>query len=1189
MYKIKIKRWIWGVSTVMLLSLLFSTGCSQREDTSGEENPDGDYEWPMGDGDVGESENTGLCSEIKEPLSPELPECLQGDDPPGCAELPRLPECLQGDNPRGCAEMPRMQDWDCPSGWNSVPAFVDEDGVENVPEGMAQYTICEPPELPESCPEGFMPQLGSSDCVHIGDPCPVGDFPTVPNEITGDRIYVKAGSLGGDGDIASPFGNINDALASASSGDVIVIAEGRYKGTVEPQVDITLFGACVEKVIIDTPETQREEEAGAILIASGRKVRLFNLRISGALTGIYVMDVSSEANAKGVWIHQTTTNGIAVKQGTVHLEEVFVSDVQLNDELGVGRGIAAIDGANVTVLKSTLDNCKETGVVVTGRELEPQTQFTASDFLLRGTKTDNGGAWGDGLWIRNGAHADLLRAKIHDNKHCGVFVGLGIPGYPSKLSMTQVTVSETATSNEFGYGLFILDRAEVRIDDSIIEKNQDVGIAASDGINQVIDMSNIVISETRLGPSGEGQGVYMYNTQDVSIERALVLRNAASGIFVSEIDSFELVDIVVMDTRSDADGNDGLGLNIYNKTHVSVDHGLFEHNAYAGVEVYSEQDLDAAPVILTDITIQDSQTSENGYGIGLNIMGLVDVTVERASLLRNQGAGLLAATLADVSPPEVHAVDVLIKGTKDSGNGLGGKGIEISDGASFTLEKGVIIENEGIGIQANTTLDMQNPNVSLTDIVISGTTFLNNTGGEGRGLYAQNGAEVAVTRGLFEGNTTEAIGAGGSEGADPPKLILTDITVIDTLPNEDGLMGRGLEANRGAEVELTRGIFKNNSDVAIFSSGWKGDSQTTLTLEHVLVADTQMLPDGTSGQGIMVQTGAVVTVDAAVFTGNHQSGVVVMGWQGDPSGPKTIFNFSDVIVQDTSAREDGNYGRAMNIQSGVVAEMERVILRRNTELGLLVLMDPDNVPSEVNVSDILVQDTKRSPDGRFGRGLNVQDGANVSIVRGRFDHNNELGIYCGMGPAETPAQLELSDVTVTNTGSTADGKLGRGLEATMGCTLEASNICILDNREVGVFVFGWEGDPQTHASFTNLTVTGTLYSSCGELPKGEDGACYLQDQNLGGGHGLAAVYGGQATISDFFISGSTVAGILISREGVIEAHRGTITENAIGLNILDPDYDMSLLEDEVYNFDNTVDFARTDMPIPDPAELIGPL
>ncbi len=40
-------------------------------------------------------------------------------------------------------ELPRMKDWDCPEGWNSVPAFVDEDGNENPPEGMEQYSICE--------------------------------------------------------------------------------------------------------------------------------------------------------------------------------------------------------------------------------------------------------------------------------------------------------------------------------------------------------------------------------------------------------------------------------------------------------------------------------------------------------------------------------------------------------------------------------------------------------------------------------------------------------------------------------------------------------------------------------------------------------------------------------------------------------------------------------------------------------------------------------------------------------------------------------------------------------------------------------------------------------------------------------------------------------------------------------------
>jgi hypothetical protein len=37
--------------------------------------------------------------------------------------------------------------------------------------------------------------------------------------------------------------------------------------------------------------------------------------------------------------------------------------------------------------------------------------------------------------------------------------------------------------------------------------------------------------------------------------------------------------------------------------------------------------------------------------------------------------------------------------------------------------------------------------------------------------------------------------------------------------------------------------------------------------------------------------------------------------------------------------------------------------------------------------------------------------------------------------------------------------------------------------------------------------------------------------------------------------------------------------------LIDPDYDLELLCDEVYLYDNAVDVARRDLPIPDPIDV----
>lgn len=71
---------------------------------------------------------------------------------------PDLPPCLQGDSPAGCAAVPQLESWTCPIGWSS----------QQLGEGEPwQHSICAPPELPE-CPDAQIAWLDDPVCQPVG-------------------------------------------------------------------------------------------------------------------------------------------------------------------------------------------------------------------------------------------------------------------------------------------------------------------------------------------------------------------------------------------------------------------------------------------------------------------------------------------------------------------------------------------------------------------------------------------------------------------------------------------------------------------------------------------------------------------------------------------------------------------------------------------------------------------------------------------------------------------------------------------------------------------------------------------------------------------------------------------------------------------------------------------------------------
>ena len=151
-----------------------------------------------------------------------------------------------------------------------------------------------------------------------------------------------------------------------------------------------------------------------------------------------------------------------------------------------------------------------------------------------------------------------------------------------------------------------------------------------------------------------------------------------------------------------------------------------------------------------------------------------------------------------------------------------------------------------------------------------------------------------------------------------------------------------------------------------------------------------------------------------------------------------------------------------------------------------------------------------------------------------------------------------------------------------GGRLSAQRVWVRRSRETGVQCL----EDGSELELVDVAIEDTRAESCAELPEGAPGSCVEDGVSHGAGDGLVVAYGCRASIAGFSITGAQRAGISVS-DAELEAHRGVITENGLGINIQTPGYDLGLLSDEVYVFGNLgQDFSQEEISVPDPMGLI---
>lgn len=304
------------------------------------------------------------------------------------------------------------------------------------------------------------------------------------------------------------------------------------------------------------------------------------------------------------------------------------------------------------------------------------------------------------------------------------------------------------------------------------------------------------------------------------------------------------------------DGVDG-NVVVVNAGEATLRRGLGRGFTFTGVHTSAR-----GVVNIEDVVLRDS-AGDNAGGVFVASGGRAFGT--RVLIERARGAAI------GVSGGEAAFKDTVVRETDSvQSTGQFGHGADAYNGGTLRLERTVFWELRGTGIFAlasGTTID-------LKDVVVAETRGWRSTGEIGVAVRAIDSGRIdferlRVVRAHGFGVVAAAEGIIGG----------TDLTVSDTLPrDENGAYGRGAEVSGGAQLEVTRAVFERGRSVAVFVLDFGSEVRLT---DVRMSGTTESACVGFScnsglADGISVILGATATVERFEIVDNAQYGVRIV-------------------------------------------------------------------------------------------------------------------------------------------------------------------------------------------------------------------------------------------------------------------------------------------------------------------------
>ncbi len=620
-----------------------------------------------------------------------------------------------------------------------------------------------------------------------------------------------------------------------------------------------------------------------------------------------------------------------------------------------------------------------------------------------------------GIWVEN-----TTLAVSSSDAMANALVGILALRADVDLDGVGVYGTTQDSHGNYGRGIDAESGTSLTATGCTIQESQEIGVLASEVGTKVDLVDTRVLGAAALSEGALGRGVVVQDGAALTATGCTVQGNTDVGVFASSTGtSADLVDTQVLDTAPAAAGNSGCAIVVQGGAALTARGCTLRGSSDAGLAA-----LDAGTTVdLVDTEVLDTAANRDDTGgNGIRVRDGAALTATGCTVQGNLEVGVLATGAGAA----VDLVDTRVLDTAPSPNGVGGYGVAVQDGAELTAVGCTIQRSTQLGVGAQdvgTTVDL------LDTEVLDTSPSPDGTGGGGIGVAA--GAAFTATGCTIQGNTEVGVAVMNSGTS----VDLVDTTIFDTSPAPDGTYGRGVNVEDGAALTATRCTLQRNTTVGVYATGFG----TTADLVDTEVLDTSPSPNGNGGAGIQVQDGAALSVSGCTVQGNTNWGA----FAGDAG---TTLDLVDTAILDTSAGADGNSGFGLCVADGAALNVMACTIQGNTRAGVGV-WHPGTTASLV---DTEVLNTSPSPDGRFGRGIDVNDGAALTATGCRVEGSYEIGVIA----SSAGTTVDLVDTRILETQRGRATGFASGVTAQNDALLRVSRSEISDTAGPGLFLNG---------------------------------------------------------------------------------------------------------------------------------------
>ncbi len=381
---------------------------------------------------------------------------------------------------------------------------------------------------------------------------------------------------------------------------------------------------------------------------------------------------------------------------------------------------------------------------------------------------------------------------------------------------------------------------------------------------------------------------------------------------------------------------------------------------------------------------------------------------------------------------------------------------------------------------------------------------------------------------------------------------IRSVRIADVRPSTTSGAGeRGIDVERAsatlAGVEIVRA-----RETGLFVGG----VSTRVTATELAIAGTISADDGTLGRGIEVRAGASLMLAQAVIEDVRDMGVTA-------NDPGTTASIEDVVVRRIGPElASGEYGRGLDVELGAHGTVTRVRIDGATEAAVLA----SGAGAVLDVTDLVVTDTRARADGRRGRGLDVEDHASVSVTRARVLRSTEMGAFTTGEGALSASDLEIASVA----SRPLDGTLGAGVWAQQGGSVTLVRALVTGARFVGI-----ASVDHGAVSLADVVVREVTPSTCAA-------GC----ADIAGGHAASSHFGSTFQATRFEIGHASVCGVVVGEahpDGTatgMDLENGVVASVPVGACVQVDGFDTARLHDHVAFVDVDVPLQATHYALP---------